>query len=170
MAAFTSKIVSLNSKVWGVGLEVPKEIAQPFLGKEYKRVLCTLNNAHQYQCALMPMGEGRYCVNVNADIQKKLKLKIGDEVSVEIKADESKYGLPMPEELGELLKMDKEGDRLFHSLTPGKQRNLLHIVGLPKSPEIRIKKAIVVVEYLKEVNGKLDFKELNLAFKAANKK
>jgi len=58
---------------------------------------------------------------------------------------------------------------VFHNLSAGKQRTLLHLIGKPKSEEIRINKAMVVNEYLKEVNGRLDFKELNQAFKDANR-
>ncbi len=71
----------------------------------------------------------------------------------------------MPKELEELLLIDEEGDYFFHQLTPGKQRTLLHIIGQPKRSDTRIKKAIVVVEYLKSARGKLDFKALNQAFK-----
>jgi hypothetical protein len=170
MDAFTSEIFEIQNNVWNMGFEVPAQVVTKYLGKDYKRVKCTLNGAHTFQCALMPLGDGRYFINVNTAIQKKLNLSLGDKVSAEVEPDTSKYGLPMPEELEALLEIDPEGDRIFHSLTPGKQRNLLHIVGLPKSSEIRVKKAMVVVEYLKEVNGKLDFKELNQAFKNANRK
>ena len=170
MDAFTSEIFEIQNNVWNMGFEVPRHVVTQYLGKDYKRVQCTLNGAHTFQCALMPLGDDRYFINVNSAIQKKLSLNLGDEVSVKLEPDTSKYGLPMPEELEALLEIDPEGDRIFHRLTPGKQRNLLHIVGLPKSSEIRVKKAMVIVEYLKEVNGKLDFKELNQAFKNANKR
>ena len=168
--SFVSSVVSMNGDVWSVGAEVPMEVALKYKGSGYKRVVCTLNNQEKYQCALMHAGQGRYFVNVNAQLQKKLSLSVGDEVQVSIVPDKSKYGLPMPEELQAIFDMDAEGDKVFHTLTPGKQRTLLHLVGKPKSSEIRIKKAMVVVDYLKEVNGKLDFKQLNEAFKRANQK
>lgn len=170
MAQFSASVIRLESNVWSLGFEVPAEIAREYEGKEYKRVVCSLNGVYEFHCALMPMGSGKYFINVNKEIQTKLGIKEGDRVSASIKPDESKYGLPMPEELEELLGMDAEGNQLFHSLTPGKQRNLIHIVSVPKTAETRIKKALVIVEYLKDVKGKLDFKELNQAFKQANKK
>lgn len=170
MDAFSSLVIEIPGKVWGVGFEVPQAVVEKYRGKETKRVVCTINKEYTFQCALMPLGEGRYFINFNAAARKKLKAAVGDEVSVELVPDESKYGLPMPEAFEALLQMDEDVDRIFHALTPGKQRNLLHIMGLPKSSEVRIKKAVVVAEYLKEVNGKLDFKELNLAFKRANQK
>ena len=89
---------------------------------------------------------------------------------VQLQKDNSKYGIHLPEEMEELLLIDEEGSAFFHQLTPGKQRSLLHIIGKPKSSAIRLKKAVVVLDYLKTNNGKLDFKMLNMAFKAANQK
>ncbi len=168
--SFVSSLFSKSGDVWSVGVELPMEVAMKYKGSGDKRVVCTLYNQETYQCALMPAGDDRYFVNVNAQLQKKLRLAVGDEVHVTIVPDDSKYGLPMPEELQAIFDLDQEGNAVFHALTPGKQRTLLHLVGKPKSSEIRIKKAMVVIDYLKEVNGKLDFKQLNEAFKQANNK
>ena len=167
---FVATLFKMSSTVWSIGFMVPNEVVAKYKGGGTKRVVCTLNETETYQCALMPNGNDEYFINVNAELQKKLGLKPGDEVGVAVKPDESKYGLPMPEELQAIFDIDPDGDRIFHDLTPGKQRTLLHLVGKPKSGEVRIKKAMVIVDYLKEVNGKLDFKELNEAFKRANRK
>lgn len=66
----------------------------------------------------------------------------------------------MPEELEELLHQDEEGNRLFHALTPGKQRTLLYYIGSPKTADTRIYRAVAVVEHLKTYNGKIHFKIL----------
>ena len=95
-------------------------------------------------------------------------LKVGDKVKVTVKKDESEYGLPLPEELAELWAIDDEGKRVFHLLTKGKQRSLLHIVGKPKTSATRIKKAIIMNDYLKSTGGKLDYTELQEAFKNRN--
>ena len=63
------------------------------------------------------------------------------------------------------MNQDELGNTLFHNLTPGKQRNLIYIVAKPKSQDIRIRKAIVIIEYLKSSGGTIDFKELNEALK-----
>jgi hypothetical protein len=168
--SFTAVLFLMSSTVWSVGVEVPTNIAAKYVGIGEKRVVCTLNDNAAYQCALMPQGDGRYFLNVNAELQKKLSLKIDELVYVSIEPDNSKYGLPMPEELQAIFDIDDQADSVFHALTAGKQRTLLHLIGKPKSSEIRIKKAISVVDYLKEVNGKLDFKELNEAIKRGNKK
>lgn len=165
---FKAKLEELSGNVWGSGLVLPPEVSSFFLQNKTRRVVCLINGQVSYSCGLMPKGNDEYFVNVNAKVQKQLQIKIDDEVTVKIKADDSKYGLPMPEELQAILEMDEYGNKMFHQLTPGKQRNLLHIIGKPKSSEIRLKKAMTIVEYLKEVAGKLDFKELNAAIKQSN--
>lgn len=163
---FTTVLDKFDSNLWGHHILVPEEIASPFITDDKdRRVVCTLNDQIEFQCALMPRGDGGFFININKKIRDKLKLKVGMQVQASLRKDESKYGLPMPEELDELLKQDVEGDRLFHALTPGKQRNLLYIVGNAKKSDTRITRAIIVIEHLKANDGKIDFKMLNQALK-----
>lgn len=163
---FTTVLDKFDSNLWGHHILVPEEIAQPFITDDKdRRVVCMLNDQIEFQCALMPRGDGGFFININKKIRDKLKLKVGMQVQASLRKDESKYGLPMPEELDELLKQDAEGDRLFHALTPGKQRTLLYIVGNAKKSDTRITRAIIVIEHLKGNDGKIDFKMLNQTLK-----
>ncbi|MAW88157.1 MAG: hypothetical protein CMJ42_16690 [Phyllobacteriaceae bacterium] len=165
---FTSKIEIFDSPLWKYHLKVPEEVVEEFVKKKkVKRVQCTLNDSHTFQCALMPAGGGIYFINLNQQIRKKLRLNPGDNVRVELREDDSPYGLPMPEEFAELLAQDEESNRLFHALTPGKQRNLLYIIGSPKTADTRLRRALVCMEHLKKMNGKIDFKLLNEDLKNA---
>ena len=113
----------------------------------------------------MADGEEQYFITLNKEIAKTLKLYQGDKIQVELSVDDSKYGMEICPEFEELLEMDKEGSDLFHALTPGKQRNLIHIATLPKSQEIRIRKSLIILDYLRMKGGKLDFRELNQCLK-----
>ncbi len=124
-----------------------------------RRVVATLNGTVKYQCALMPK-DGDFFILVNKKNRDRLGIGVGDTVSVELVRDESKYGLPMPEELREVLDQDPEGDRFFHALTAGKQRTLLYYIGKWKDIDRRIHYALTIVEHLKRNNGKL-VKELS---------
>jgi uncharacterized protein YdeI (YjbR/CyaY-like superfamily) len=62
----------------------------------------------------------------------------------------------MPAEFNEVLKQDREGNKLFHALTAGKQRSLLYLVGKVKNIDRRIHTALVVVEHLKKNEGRID--------------
>lgn len=165
MKKFKAQLDRLNSSVYGHCVFVPEKISSFFLKEGSQRVICTVNGEYTFHCALMPNGDEPRFINMTKAIRSKFKLEIGDEVSIELEKDESKYGFHLPEEMEELLYQDPEGSKLFHELTPGKQRSLLHIVGKPKSSNLRLKKAVAVLTYLKESNGKLDFKELNAFMK-----
>ena len=120
---------------------------------QYKRIVCSINGSEPFQCALIPSG-GKFHIVVNKKKREALGIVGGVTVSVELTIDESKYGLPMPVELREVLNQDPEGDKLFHSLTAGKQRSLLYFIGKAKDIDLRIHYALIVVEHLKE-NGKI---------------
>lgn len=163
---FDSILEGSVNGLWGCHFAVPPVLAQTLLANsDDKRVVCNLNGTLEYQCALLPFGDGQYVITVNKKTQTKLGLKLGSKVHIGLRKDESEYGLPMPEELAELLAQDEEGNRLLHALTPGKIRTLLYLVGQPKTSDVRLHRALVVVEHLKENQGKIDYKKLNLSVK-----
>jgi len=167
--AFNSVLSKFNeSPLWGLHLMVPIDIAKKLITKKDRRVICHINDEFTFHCALMPDGEGGFFIMLNKEFKKKSRLDIGEPLKVKLEKDTSEYGMPMPEELGELLVMDELGSKYFHALTPGKQRSLIHLVAKNKRIETRINKALVIVDYLKNAKGDLDYKELNQAFKNHN--
>ncbi len=154
-----------DSPLWAHHIVVPQAVAEQLISKNSRRVVCTINHTITIHCALMHDGSGGYFININKDLQKQLKITRGDALTIELVADNSKYGMPMPEEMEELLAQDEEGAQLFHALTPGRQRSLLHVIGKPKNSDIRLNKALVVIDYLKASGGRLDYQELQVAFK-----
>ena len=162
---FTTHLQKLDSNIWGYHIVVPDLVVQYFSKKKDRRVVCTINDQETFQCAIMPKGDGTFFILINKELRKKLDLGVGAEVKAKLVEDKSKYGLPMPEELEELLAIDDEGNYFFHLLTPGKQRSLIFLAGKPKRSDTRLRKALVIVDYLKFTKGKLDFRELHQAFK-----
>jgi hypothetical protein len=158
---FTSTLEESTNKLWGSHFAVPDVIAKTLIRGDDRRVVCTLNEKVEYQCALLPRGNGSFLITVNKKTRDKLGLKPGSQVNVSLRKDESEYGLPMPEELEELLKQDEDGNRLFHALTPGKLRTLLYIAGQPKNSDVRLHRALVIVEHLKKNGGKINYRQLN---------
>jgi hypothetical protein len=164
-----TQLIRLDSSVWAYAISVPSSYGDEFIEGDDRRVICTLFGSFAFPCALMPDGQGDYFININKEIRTRFKLMPGSELQYALKKDKSEYGMPMPEELGAILEMDPEVDDYFHALTPGKQRNLIYIVAKPKNSDTRLRKAIVITEFLKNNQGKLDFKMLNEAFKLSNK-
>jgi hypothetical protein len=150
----TALVKSTTGSGWHFLLVDKKIVAKFKFEDTYKRVICSMNGDEGFQCALLPWGDLFYII-VNKKKRDAIGIVEGDIVDVELVKDESKYGLHMPEELVEVLKQDVEGDRLFHALTPGKQRSLIYLVSGIKDIDKRIHTALVVINHLKENDGKL---------------
>ncbi|WP_020571312.1 YdeI/OmpD-associated family protein [Neolewinella persica] len=136
--------------------------------KNASRVIFSINGEGRIYRAFMPDGNGDFFLLINQEICKQFNLEPEVPVTLQIFPDDSEYGMPLPEELSELWTMDEDAYRVFHLLTPGKQRGLIYQIAKPKGADTRVKKAVQISEYLKSVNGKLDYKELNAYIKADN--
>lgn len=165
---FTSTLEKSENKLWGCHFEVPKSIAEKLIQGKSRRVVCMLNGSVEYQCALLPHGNGTFVITVNKMLRDSLKLSFGMDVQVSLRKDESKYGLPMPEELEELFRQDKGAKLLFHALTAGKQRTLLYIIGSAKDPDGRVSRAIIITKHLKTNDGTINYKQLYQAMKKSS--
>ena len=136
-------------------LYIPAKYGNKFEKKNgSRRVVCTINGAENFQCALMPHGDD-FMIIVNKQKRERLGVVAGDKVSVELKHDDSKYGLPMPKEFREVLRQDLDGSKLFHKLTAGKQRSILWWLGKIKDVDKRIQTALIFLEHLKKNDGKI---------------
>lgn len=136
-------------------LLIPAKFGNKFEKKNgSRRVVCTINGSETFQCALMPHGDDLMII-VNKQKRERLGIVAGDKVSVELRPDESKYGLPMPPELREVLKQDRIGNKYFHRLTAGRQRSILWWIGKIKDVDKRIHSSLIVIEHLKNNDGKI---------------
>jgi len=171
MITLKSTLIRLNSSVWSLALPVAADQIRALLeDNEEKRVICEINSSLRWHAALMPDGKGDYFINVSKDVRKRGGIEEGDELTISLSKDTSEYGLPLPPELAELWAMDPAAKAVFHTLSRGKQRSLLFIIGKPKGSATRAKKAVQVMEYLKSTDGVLDFRELNQAMKDGNRR
>jgi uncharacterized protein YdeI (YjbR/CyaY-like superfamily) len=107
----------------------------------------------------MPWGDIFY-IMVNKLRRVELGLNVGDTVDVVLEKDESKYGMPMCEELEEVLRQDQEGSKLFDTLTAGKQRSMIYYIGKVKDIDKRIHTALIFIEHLKNNGGKIVYEVL----------
>ena len=160
---YETGLLPSGSNNYLVLVPVPDDIAEAFKSEGVKRVVaCLISEAgeHDYQCGLLPVGDGKTGIMINKTIRTKLKIGEGSRLLVRLRRDDSEYGLAMPEEFAELMRQDDEGNRLFHALTKGKQRSLIYVISSAKNSERRIERAITVIEHLKEHHGKIDYKRL----------
>lgn len=159
---FSAPLEAASSKLFNWQVRVPADVTAAFLASPTKkRVVCVLNGQDPHQCALTPIGGGVYVIKVNQGRIKKLALEEGKTIVTELFPDDSKYGLPMPEEMAAVLAEDPEGDKVFHSLSPGKLRTMLYVVSQGTDSDDRIWRAVQVIEHIKKRKGKIDFKALH---------
>ena len=142
---------------WKIGEKFPKNGGT-------RRVLCTINGVETFPCALMPY-DGEFTIVVNKDRRKKLGIIAGDKITVEIAADESEHGMPMPDELREVLNQDPEGQTIFQALTPGKRRSMMYFIGKIKDIDRRIHTSLIFIEHIKKNNGKIVHEKLTAELK-----
>lgn len=166
---FKSKLAYFDSKIWNFHLRVPIEIAQFYKGKGIKRLIAEIDNREKIHCAILHDQEGPYLL-INAYLRKKLNLSEGSSVEVLLKEDKSKYGMELSEEFSGCLEEDAVAKDHFAQLSPGKQRNLIHLVNRVKDPSIRIRRSLSILEHLNREAGKLDFKKLNALIKEHNER
>jgi hypothetical protein len=105
------------------------------------------------------LGKGKAYISLNKKIVKQANLESDDAVTVSLAPDQSKYGMEMSKELKELLNQDLEGKKRFDGLVGGKQRYIIYYVKKVKSPQLRIERAVMLIENLKKLpKGKETFK------------
>jgi hypothetical protein len=157
----------VESKLWGYYFPVPLDIALMYKQAKIKRFICSIPGInHVMSSAIMPLGDDQYFILINKDSVKKLGLNEGMTLELHLSEDKSEFGMPLCEEMEVLLAEDKDFDHYFRKLTPGKQRNIIHYVGKPKSSDLRIRTGIVFAEHLKKYKGELDFKILQQEMKS----
>ena len=141
----------------GARVLIPAEIFADFESAGVKRIICTINGKRKLHAAFHKRN-GETFVMLGKQMAKDFDLIPGDEIDVTIEADKTRYQMAVSEEFLEVLATDVDGEKLFHQLTPGKQRSLLHAINMVKSSNIRIEKALLLMQKLKM--GQTDLKLL----------
>ena len=147
---FESTLDRLPRKGGEFYMIVPDEIAMQFVeGRKPARVRCLLNGKVDFQCAIRPKGGGGFYINIGTPLRQEGKFVLGQKLHAQIRKDESEFGRDVPEELQELLELDEEGKRLFYESLPSHQRAIIYYVAGAKSVQVRIDRAIMMINRLK---------------------
>ncbi|MEX2116694.1 MAG: DUF1905 domain-containing protein [Bacteroidota bacterium] len=164
-ARFTSTLERSNNKLWGAHFAVSLKNAALLIQGTSRRVVCSINDSPERQCALVPNGKGAYVITVNKALRTTLGLAFGARLRITLRPDDSKYGLPMPREFQEVFRQDKEARKRFHTLTSGKQRTLLYIINSGKTVDDRVFRAVTIVRHLEENGGVINYRKLGVMLK-----
>lgn len=131
-----------------------------YVGGIGTRLLCSINKHDLFHCGLVAKGGGTAYITVSKARQKDFGIEFNEELHISLELDHSKYGVPISEELEALLEQDRGGAHLFESLTPGQQRYIINYVGGVKSSQKKIDRAILLINNLKTMGNKFDFRHL----------
>jgi len=165
----SSKLECFEFNVWQHYLPIPSTVAKKFIEGDNRRIKCTINKKIVLHCALMP-SHGDFFILMNKENIKKLSIKQGDSVDLEIEKDNSEYGMPVPESFEMLLEQDEVGSKYFHELTPGKQRSLIYIISKLKNIDSQLNKGLAILEHLRDTKGQIEYKMLNETIKRYNQR
>lgn len=107
----------------------------------------TMNGA-PFALAIQSFATGERYFAVSARLRKEACIEVGDEVVVKCSVVDPD-ALVLPDELQALLDVDDDGRTVWNSLTRGRQRGLVHYIGSAKGIDVRIRRAIDIIERAK---------------------
>ena len=166
--AFSAKLrhdAAATPRAQGSILPIPRDIARavPTRPDRTRRVNVHIGDLPVYQAKIAGNGKGGYFVPVNKERRAYLEEAYGKrrKLDVRLTPDTSKYGLPVPEAFALLLEDDPLARAYFDELPGGLQRRVLFGLAQPKRESTQLHRAVATLEYLVEVRGQLDLKELS---------
>jgi len=166
--SFSTQLVRVDSDLYHYVFYVPLEVAESLKSRDISRLVCTVNKQLSFHCALLSDGKGGTVISLNKARIKKLGLVREQIFEVKLIEDKTEYGMPISDELREVLYQDDAASEIFHGLTKGKQRTLIYWSDNVKSSDIKIRRALVLCNHLVESQGEIDFKQLGRDIKEAN--
>ncbi len=129
-------------------ISVDDVTAKKILEQFGKRFICEVND-YRFHCAIQKSKAIGYYIGIGKDIYKGIDLPTNTTVAIKLVEDRTKYQMELPEEFEYILSTDGEGELLFDSLTPGRQRGLIHYVLKAKQSQTRIDRSLRIIENLK---------------------
>jgi hypothetical protein len=138
MPSIGMSIVNLNEK-----------IVNTIMIDGNKRAIGTINGQLKFHCAFLNSKSEGYYVMISSKICKQLNLKIGQKLVITFEIDTSENQFETSEELNAVLDSDVEASSVYASLTDGKKRSIVYLMGLVKSSDKKIERALLIAEKLK---------------------
>lgn len=166
MVTYSAPILQFNEKGEKTGwmyIVISKKQANQ-LKPETKisfRVKGKLDSHPIQKTALLPMGDGKFILPINAGIRKATGKKSGDTLNVSLEVDESKIALSA--DLLKCLKEDPEAMKFFKSLPGSHQKYFSKWVEDAKTTHTKTKR---IVTCLMALSKKMNYGEMLRNYKA----
>ena len=134
-------------------LIIPEEHYEIFMDTKKPRVKVFArfrDKEISFYAALQRDKEGLIRITFSKQLQKQLAVFPNDYFKLQMYQDDSKYGVEMPQELEEVLKLDEEAMNIFESLSDGRKRSLIYTILRYKNSQTRIDKSLIIIKNLKK--------------------
>jgi hypothetical protein len=139
---FKSRLEKAGS--WTI-VKVPFDAKKIFGSAGHTRIMGTLDGLSFKGLSLMPMGEGRHCFPVKAEMRKAIGKDAGDPVTVVLEKDPEKPVVEVPLELKEAFRASKEAKKMFGTYSASMQLEHCRYIAEGKKKETRESRAIATV-------------------------
>jgi hypothetical protein len=156
---FSAPLEAWKSKSTFYIISFPHVVEEVFGTKGRVRFTGTINGVPVEQ-ALMPGRSGFHYISIGGTLRRKLKLREGDMVHVELKRDERPDDfVQYPEELIAALELEPQVKEKFDALTPGYKRSLSYWINSAKGIDTRVNRALEIVKRIENGTLKRSFKK-----------
>ncbi len=145
---FDSYVCRVDGAMNPHGIPVPDVVYEPLRKAGVKRLIVTING-YEMKRGLQGSREFGGHIVVGKQLLDKAGVAHDDKVRIVLKADPNPEQIDVPDELLISLEQDKEANRRWESLAPGKRRGLAYHVSSAKREETRIKRALDVAMKLR---------------------
>jgi hypothetical protein len=151
MIQFTTVIKKFGKQGEKTGwtyIEIPAAIAQKLKpgNKKSFRVKGSLDDREFEGLALLPMGDGKFILALNASIRKKIRKQKGASLKVKLEVDNNPVKLN--EELMECLTDEPGSFSFFNTLTPGHRKYFSNWIDSAKTEATKIKRIAQTINAL----------------------
>lgn len=144
--SFETRLVEYDDTLVSTVVEIPVEVVKK-LPKGRIRVEGKLNELI-FNLAIQFKKTGARYLSISQAMRKSAKIKPGDKVKVSFQmVDPDK--LELPEEMEAVLAQDEAGAKLWNKLTVGLQRSLVHYINSTKNIDLRIERALFLINKVK---------------------
>ncbi|HRE66074.1 MAG TPA: YdeI/OmpD-associated family protein [Cyclobacteriaceae bacterium] len=143
---FETRLVEYDNTLVNTVVELPADVVKK-LPKGRVRVEGKLNEV-SFNLGVQSKKSGARYLSISQAMRKAAKIKPGDKVKVMFNlVDPDK--LELPEEMEAVLAQDEAGAKLWNKLTVGLQRSLVHYINSTKNIDLRIERALYLMNKVK---------------------
>ena len=144
--SFETRLTEYKDMLVAAVVEIPKEVLTK-LPAGRVRVEGKLNQV-PFNLAVQNKKNGLRYLSVSLAMRRAAKIKPGDKIKVSFTVVDNDK-LDLPEEMQAVLAQDDEGAKKWKRLTVGLQRSLVHYINSSKNIDVRIERALYLMNKVK---------------------